>query len=118
MTVPLIEREKISPALDIIEQANNVYESPLTREVVQCLHAALGFPMKATLMAAIQKGNLVTFPGMTTKNVARFFPEAEETQKGHIRQICQGKHLTRPRDIDERGAEVSTIKPGDKKRDL
>ncbi|KAL7481784.1 hypothetical protein ACHAW6_007459 [Cyclotella cf. meneghiniana] len=69
-------------------------------------------------MAAIRRGNLVTFPGMTTKNVARFFRGSEETQKGHMRQTCQGVGLTKPRDVDECWAEATTIKLGVKKRDV
>eukprot|EP00804_Cyclotella_cryptica_P028837 CCRYP_008424-RA/>CCRYP_008424-RA protein AED:0.29 eAED:0.29 QI:0/0/0/1/0.16/0.14/7/0/719 len=53
------------------------------------LHAALGFPTKATLLAAARNGNLVTFPGLTPDNVNRHFPESDETQKGHMRQTRQ-----------------------------
>ena len=52
-TVPLVDQAKVSPELDIAEQANNIYELPSTGEVVRFLHAALGFPTKATLLAAI-----------------------------------------------------------------
>lgn len=117
-TVPLVQGAQVSPALDIIEQANNVYDLPCTREVVRFLHAALGFSTKTTLMAAIRRGNLVTFPGMTTKNVARFFRGSEETQKGYMRQTCQGVGLTKPRDVDECWAEATTIKLGEQKRDV
>ena len=79
-TVPLVDQAKVSPELDV-EQANNVYELPSTSEVVHFLHAALGFPTKATLLAAARKGNLITFPGMTVENISRFFPESDETQK-------------------------------------
>jgi hypothetical protein len=64
--------------------AMNVYELPLTKEVIRFQHAALGFPAKATLLNAIHHKNLVTFPGMTSGNVGKFFPESNETQKGHI----------------------------------
>ena len=70
-------------------------------EVVHFLHTALGFPMKATLLVAIQKGNLVTFPGMTKDNIVRFFPESEETQKEHMRQTHQVVHSTKTKDFDE-----------------
>ncbi len=68
-TVPLVDKAKISPELDVAEQANNVYDLPSSSEVVRFLHAALGFPPKATLLAAIQRGNLVTFPGLSVENV-------------------------------------------------
>ena len=68
-TVPLVEEAKISLELDVAEQANNVYDLPSSSEVVRFLHAALGFPPKATLLAAIWKGNLVTFPGLSVEDV-------------------------------------------------
>ena len=116
-TVPLVDQAKVSQELDV-EQANNVYELPSTSEVVRFLHAALGFPTKATLLAAARKGNLVTFPGMTVENISRFFPESDETQKGHMRQTRQGVRSTKIQDADEEGAGVSTIKPGVKKKDV
>ncbi len=73
----------------------NVYELPSMKEVVQFQHAALGFPTKAMLLTAIRHKNLVTFPGMTSENVNKFFPESNETQKGHMKQtnkvLDQGK---------------------------
>jgi hypothetical protein len=88
-TVSLVDQAKVSPELDM-KQATNVYELPSTINVMRFLHAALGFPTKATLLAAVQKGNLVTSPGMMPENVSRFFPELDETQKGHMRQTRQG----------------------------
>jgi hypothetical protein len=78
-TVPLTE-----------ETAMNVYELPSTKEVVRFQHAALGFPPKAMLLTAICHKNLITFPSMTSKNINKFFPESDETQKGHMKQTKQG----------------------------
>ena len=58
----------------------------MTKEVVRFQHAALGFPTKGTLLTAIHHKNLITFLGMTTENVNKFFPESDETQKGHTKQ--------------------------------
>ena len=68
------------------EVVNNVYELPSTKKVIRFLHAALGFPTKATLTKAINKSNLAMFPGLTAENVNKFFPESDETQKGHMKQ--------------------------------
>ncbi len=70
--------------------AMNIYKLPSTKGVVQFQHAALGFPTKAMLLTAIRHKNLVTFPGMKSKNVNKFFPESDETQKGHMKQTKQG----------------------------
>jgi hypothetical protein len=66
--------------------AMNVYELPSTKEVVRFLHAALGFPTKATLLTAIRNGNLVTFPALNVSNVTKHFPESDKMHKGHMKQ--------------------------------
>ncbi len=83
--MPIASNAAISPSLNVTESAMSVYELPSTKEVVRFLHAALGFPTKATLLTAIRHGNLVTFPGLTTANVSKHFPESDETQKGHMK---------------------------------
>jgi hypothetical protein len=55
--------------------------------------------MKAMLLTAICHKNLVTFPGLTSKNINKFFPESNETQKGHMKQTKQGFRSTKV--IDE-----------------
>ena len=82
--VPMGDTQNVSPGLDVAETALNVYELPSTKEVVRFLHAALGYPTKATLLTAAQRGNLVTFPGLTPENINHHFPESNETQKGHM----------------------------------
>ncbi|KAL7474261.1 hypothetical protein ACHAW6_000241 [Cyclotella cf. meneghiniana] len=69
---------------------NNVYDLPSTAHLVRYLHAALGFPNKNKFLAAICNGNLTTFPGVTSANVMKRFPESNEMQKGHMKQIQQG----------------------------
>jgi len=78
----------------------NAYELPSTKEVVRFQHAALGFPTKATLLTAIRHNNLITFPGMTTENVNKFFPESDKTQKGHMKQTKEGIRSTKVIDKD------------------
>jgi hypothetical protein len=78
----------------------NVYELPSTKEVVRFQHAALGFPTKATLLTSIRNNNLVTFPGMTTNNIGKFFPESDESQRGHMKQTRQGVRSTKVIDED------------------
>ena len=98
--VPLDDNKSVSQELDVAKTAMNVYELPSTKEVVRFLHAALGYPTKATLLTAAQHGNLVTFPGLTPENIKRHFPESDETQKGHMRQTRQGVRSTKVVDED------------------
>lgn len=119
-TVPLVEEAAISEELNIDEAAMNVYELPSTKEVIRFLHAALGFPTKATLLTAIRNGNLVTFPGLTADNVNKHFPESDETQKGHMKQARQGVRSTKVIDEDAM-LEADTDhkpKPGVKHKDV
>ncbi len=98
----------------------NVYELTSTKEVVRFQHAALGFPTKATLLTAICHNNLVTFPGLTSKNVNKFFPESDETQEGHMKQTKQGVRSTKVID-EEAMLKAGTIlhpKPGVKHKDV
>ena len=54
-----------------------------------------GFPTKASWLKAIRKGNYLSWPLINVKNVAKYFPESEETQKGHMRGQRQGVRSTR-----------------------
>lgn len=47
-TVPIVDDPTINRVLDVDDAAMNVHDIPSTREVVRFLHAALGFPTKAT----------------------------------------------------------------------
>ncbi|KAL7476769.1 hypothetical protein ACHAW6_002606, partial [Cyclotella cf. meneghiniana] len=115
-TVPLPTNTSISPSLNVEEVALNAYELPSTKEVVRFLHAALGFPTKATLLTAIRHGNLVTFPGLTTSNITKHFPESDETQKGHMKQGKQGVRSTKVKDED--AMLQFKPKPGEKHKDV
>ena len=58
---------------------NNVYELPSIGRAVCYLHAAVGFPTKATWIKAIRKVNYLSWPLINVKNVNKHFPESEET---------------------------------------
>jgi hypothetical protein len=64
------DEPQISPSMDVIETAMSVYELPSTKEVVRFLHAALGYPTRATFLTAAQHGNLIIFPSMTPENIS------------------------------------------------
>eukprot|EP00804_Cyclotella_cryptica_P023552 CCRYP_018913-RA/>CCRYP_018913-RA protein AED:0.17 eAED:0.19 QI:0/0/0/1/0.25/0/5/0/1080 len=99
------------------EAVYNVYELPSTRELVAFLHASLGYPTKATLVEAARRGFLTSFPGLTVENINKFFPESEETQKGHMRQQRQGVRSTKIVDEDAT-SEGFKQAPGIKHKDV
>jgi hypothetical protein len=69
--------------------AANVYSLPLISWVIIYLHAAAGFPTKPAWLKAIANGNYKSWPGVTTANDKKHFPESIETQKGHIKKQRQ-----------------------------
>ena len=63
--------------------------------LVRFLHAAAGFPVKSTWIAATRAGNYTTWPGLTYKNAKTYHPTTAETLKGHITQTHQGVFTNR-----------------------
>ncbi len=47
------------------------------------------FPVKETLIRAIHNGHYKSWPGITADIISKHFPEAIETQKGHMKKQCQ-----------------------------
>ncbi|KAL7490235.1 hypothetical protein ACHAW6_015985 [Cyclotella cf. meneghiniana] len=72
------------------EAVKHLDKLPSTEKVVRYLHAAVGFPPKATWIKAIRAGNYDTCLMIKVKNVNKYFPESDETQKGHMQQTKQG----------------------------
>ena len=77
------------------EAINNVYELPSVEQSIRYLHGAAGFPTKATWLKSIRNGNYLSWPLLNVKNVSKYFPESEETQKGHMRNQRQGVRSTK-----------------------
>jgi hypothetical protein len=77
------------------EYLHNVYELPIVEPTIRYLHGAAGFPTKASWLKAICKGNYISWPLNNVKDVAKYFPESKETQKGNMRGQHQGVRSTR-----------------------
>ncbi len=63
------------------EHIHNVYELPSVKPTIQYFHGTAGFPTKPSWLKAIRKGHYNSWPLINVKNVAKYFPESEETQK-------------------------------------
>jgi hypothetical protein len=61
----------------------------------------VGFPTKPTWITAIKNKQFASWPGLTTKAVAKHFPELEETTKGHGRKIRSSLQSTKKTAGDE-----------------
>lgn len=90
--------------------AYSAYDLPSVEALVRYFHAAAGFPVKSTWLAAIKAGNYATWPGLTYNNAAKYCPSAVETSKGHLTQTRQGARSTKKSLPTTNGTSVPTIK--------
>ena len=68
-------------------QANIIIRKDKTKmELAQWLHASCGSPKPSTFCTAIEKGNFLTWPGLTSNLVKKHLPAIEATSKGHLNQ--------------------------------
>jgi hypothetical protein len=72
------------------DHIHNVYELPSVKPNIQYLHGAAGFPTRASWLKAIRHRNYLSWPLINVKNITKFFPQSEETQKGHMQGQWQG----------------------------
>ena len=94
---------------------NNVYELTSTATLIRYLHAAAGFPTKATWLKAIANNHYTSWPGLTLTAVRKHFPESVETVKGHMKKQKAGirstkKQLIMPTETDEELPQATTTK--------
>ncbi len=78
-----------------IEAIHNVYELKTQPELVRYLHACMGFPTKPSWIEAIKNRQYASWPGLTVKAAAKYFPESKETMKGHGRKTKSGLRSTK-----------------------
>lgn len=82
------------------EYIHNVYELPSIEPTIRYHHVAVGFSTEESWLQAIRWGNYNSWPLINIKNVARYFPESEENQKGHMRGQRQGVRSTKKKQWD------------------
>jgi hypothetical protein len=77
-------------------QANGVLRTDKPKqELATYLHAALGSPVPSTLLRAIRRNHLVTFPGLTANLVTKHLPKSLATVLGHQDQEAKHLHSTK-----------------------
>jgi hypothetical protein len=74
---------------------NVIFDLPSARETFLWYHASAGFPTKETFVDVVHKGNYATWPKLTVTLINRYFPDSDETIKGHLKGQCQGIHSTK-----------------------
>ena len=63
-------------------------------DLVRYLHSSLLSLVNSTLITAIKKGFLITFPGLTADLVRKHLPVSDATVLGHRKQEKQGLQST------------------------
>ena len=77
----------------------HVFELPSTEKTIAYYHASAGFPTKETWLEAVRAGNYTTWPGLSVKAVNKYYPETDETPKGHMSGQRQGLCSTKTKEI-------------------
>ncbi len=67
-----------------VDAAKAIFDLPNNRQTLTYDHAAAGFPAKETFLSAVHAGNFATWLGLTMSLILKYFPDSEETQKGHM----------------------------------
>ena len=65
-------------------------------ELAQWLHACCGSPTINTFCKAIDKGNFITWPGLTSNLIKNNLPLVQATAKGHLNQERKNLQSTKP----------------------
>ncbi|MFN9915112.1 MAG: hypothetical protein ACK53L_21155, partial [Pirellulaceae bacterium] len=77
-------------------QANGILRLDKPKqELATYHHASLGSPAPSTLVRAIRKGHLNTFPGLTTSLITKHLPNSMATTLGHQDQESRNVRSTR-----------------------
>jgi hypothetical protein len=79
----------------ICDTINVIFDLPITRETFLWYHASAGFPTKATFIDTVRNGNYSTWPKLTVTLINRYFPDSDETIKGHLKEQHQGIRSTK-----------------------
>jgi hypothetical protein len=93
---PCIQPHALPPPISS-PQATSAYDLPCISSLVRLHHAFASNPVPSALFATIKAGNYKTFPGLTLHNAMKHCPSSEATIKGHLKQMCQALHSTKPK---------------------
>ena len=72
------------------QMATNMQRTTSISEQMEFLHAAAGYPVLSTWVAAIKKGYYATWPGINEHNIRKHLPKSIYTTSAHIEQKRKG----------------------------
>jgi hypothetical protein len=87
-----------------LQQANSIYDLPTIKQAIKWIHAACGYPVKSTWLKAVKAGNFHGWLLLKEKNINKYFPEADETTKGHLNQTRKNARSTKATPLETAAA--------------
>ena len=115
--VPIDDGEYVSlNNKELHEAIHNVVDLPPIEQLIRCLHVSIDFPTKRTRIKATKKGNFIGWPLVTAENASKYFPQSEETVKGHMNYQRQGVRSTKPKKPALESQELDTSQGNSKER--
>ena len=84
------------------EAIHNVYELKTQPKLVRYHHAVAGYPTEPTCIKAITNKQFASWPGLTVEAVRIYYPELEETHKGHGRRTRIGLRWTKKKQVRDK----------------
>ena len=92
---PIPNIEDLNSSEFFHHQVNSAYNQRTEAELILYQHAVLSAPPVATLIKAIKKKWLTSFPGMTVDNARRHLPKSIQTPMGHLARVRKNVRLTK-----------------------
>ena len=87
-----------SSIVPTIHQANGILRLDLPKQELAVFHhVTLGSPVVSTLLRAIRRGHLLSFPGLTSDLITKHLPKSVATVLGHQDQEARNIRSTRPK---------------------
>ena len=80
-----------------LQLAHSVYGLPSKEEAIKWMHAVCGYSVNSMWIKYVKSGNYVGWTILTKRNVARYYPDTNETPKGHLFQSRKKFRSTKPK---------------------
>ena len=93
-----------------LQQANSVYDLPTIEQGIKWMHAVCVYPVKSTWLKAIKADNFIGWPLLNEKNVNKYYPDTDETVKGHLNQARKNVRSTKKKQKFEQANNVKALR--------
>ena len=93
--------EKRPFMIQLKHTANSAYQQKSAAQLQAWHHATLGAPVVTTLIKAIDKNWLTSFPGLTSNGIRKHLPKSIQTTMGHLHKVRKNMRPTDKVTADE-----------------